>query len=52
MKKMLSYENCPEEWLDKILIYTVIATVIGARLGHVLFYDHEYYFNNPIDISL
>ena len=50
MKKMLSHEKSPEEWLDKILIYTVIATVIGARLGHVLFYDPTYYFNNPIDI--
>ena len=50
MKKMLAHENSPEEWLDKILIYTVVATVIGARLGHVLFYDPEYYFKNPIDI--
>ncbi len=50
MKRMMEKENCPEQWLDKILIYTVVATVIGARLGHVLFYDPGYYFRNPIDI--
>ncbi len=50
IKKMFSHEKCPEEWLDKILIYTVIATVIGARLGHVLFYDPGHYLSNPIEI--
>lgn len=35
----------PEE-IDRLLIYMLLATVIGARLGHVLFYNPEYYLRN------
>jgi prolipoprotein diacylglyceryl transferase len=35
-----------QEDLDRLLIYVLIATVIGARLGHVLFYNPEYYLRN------
>ncbi|MGF1670001.1 MAG: prolipoprotein diacylglyceryl transferase [Balneolaceae bacterium] len=37
-----------QEELDRILIYVLVATVIGARLGHVIFYDLEYYLRNPM----
>lgn len=36
--------------LDQLATYTVIATVIGARLGHVLFYEPAYYLSHPIEI--
>ncbi len=36
--------------VDKLTIYMVVATIIGARLGHVLFYEPEKYLSNPIDI--
>ncbi len=52
MKKMLEKENCPEKWLDKILVYTVLATVIGARLGHVFFYDWDYYSQHISEIPM
>lgn len=39
-----------EKDLDLLLLYTVIPTIIGARLGHVFFYDWEYYSKNPQDI--
>jgi len=32
--------------MDRLLIYVLIATVIGARLGHVIFYDLDYYMRN------
>jgi prolipoprotein diacylglyceryl transferase len=35
-----------QEDLDRLLIYVLIATVIGARLGHVIFYDLDYYLRN------
>lgn len=38
------------ELVDKLTIYMVIATIVGARLGHVLFYEPEKYLSNPIDI--
>ena len=50
IKKMFKSEGISEEWLDKLLIYVVIATIVGARLGHVFFYDWHIYRENPIDI--
>ncbi|MDX1652984.1 MAG: prolipoprotein diacylglyceryl transferase [Brumimicrobium sp.] len=50
IKKMFRKEGIPDEWLDKLLIYVVIATIVGARLGHVFFYDWHLYKQNPIDI--
>jgi phosphatidylglycerol:prolipoprotein diacylglycerol transferase len=38
------------ELLDKLTIYMVLGTVIGARLGHCFFYDASYYLANPIKI--
>ena len=52
MKKMMENEDCPERWLDKILVYTVVATIIGARLGHVFFYDWDYYSKNLMEIPM
>ena len=43
IKKIFSKENIPNESLDKLVLYTVLATVIGARLGHVFFYEWSYY---------
>jgi prolipoprotein diacylglyceryl transferase len=36
--------------LDKLAMYTVISTIIGARLGHVLFYEPSYYLSEPLEI--
>lgn len=36
--------------LDKLTAYVMFGAIIGARLGHVLFYDPVYYWNNPIEI--
>ncbi|MCO5249176.1 MAG: prolipoprotein diacylglyceryl transferase [Chitinophagales bacterium] len=39
------------EDLDDLVMYMFIATVVGARLGHVLFYDFHYYFvEHPMEI--
>src|SRR6478609_5268454 len=43
-------EGKPEKDVDTLTIYMVIATIIGARLGHVLFYEPERYLSNPVDI--
>src|SRR5258706_944877 len=37
--------------VDTLTMYIVIATVAGARLGHVLFYDPVYYFEHPLKIA-
>ncbi|MES2587530.1 MAG: prolipoprotein diacylglyceryl transferase [Bacteroidota bacterium] len=63
IKRMFKSEKIQEEILDKLLLYMVVATVIGARLGHVLFYGPYFdvknsfgeiiergYFSHPLDI--
>lgn len=47
---MFKKEGKPEKDVDTLTIYMVIATIIGARLGHVIFYEPERYLSNPIDI--
>lgn len=46
LRKIFVNENIPVEWVDKVLWYVVIGTVVGARLGHVFFYDWDYYSQN------
>lgn len=36
--------------LDAMLLYMVLAVVVGARLGHCLFYEPEYYLSHPFEI--
>ncbi len=43
-------EGQKEELVDKLTIIMVLATIIGARLGHVLFYEPEKYLSNPLAI--
>ena len=50
MKKMFANEKISEEWLDKILMYAVVGTVVGARLGHVFFYEWDYYSQHLMEI--
>jgi prolipoprotein diacylglyceryl transferase len=50
ISKIFKNENVEESKLDKLLLYVVIATVVGARLGHVFFYDWPYYKNHLSEI--
>ncbi len=51
-EKMFKSEGLSQAWLDKLWIYVAIATLIGARLGHCLFYDWAYYSAHPIEMIL
>jgi phosphatidylglycerol---prolipoprotein diacylglyceryl transferase len=52
MKQIFIKEKESIEKLDSLFIWTVIATLIGARLGHVFFYDWEYFRNHLAEILL
>jgi len=52
MKNIFERENESIDKLDTLFIWTVLSTLIGARLGHVLFYDWEYYRNHLLEIFL
>ena len=44
---MFKREGAPEKWLSILLIYVMVATIVGARLGHVFFYQWDYYSAHP-----
>lgn len=50
VENMWKREDLNPKWLDPLLYYTLIGTVVGARLGHCLFYAPEYYLSHPIEI--
>lgn len=52
VKWIYNKENIPVENLDKLATYIFIGTLLGARLGHVLFYQPDYYFDHPLEIFL
>jgi prolipoprotein diacylglyceryltransferase len=43
-------EGKPEKHVEKLTVYMVVATIVGARLGHCLFYDPAHYLSNPLEI--
>ncbi len=52
LKKMYEDEKVPLEYLDSLFMYSVIATLLGARLGEVFFYNWEYYQDHLVEILL
>lgn len=48
--RYLTAERLTSEMMDQLLIYIAIGTVIGARLGHCLFYEPDYFLKNPLEI--
>ncbi len=50
VSRLFRKENYPEDWADKLFIYSILSTIIGARLGHCLFYEWDFYGAHPIEI--
>lgn len=48
--RMFKHEGAPERWLGILLTYVVVATIVGSRLGHVFFYEWDYYSQHPGEI--
>ena len=44
------HEGAPERWVASLFFYVIVATVVGARLGHVFFYDWDYYSRHLSEI--
>lgn len=50
MGRVFKTEHRPAKYLDILTIYIVVGTILGARLGHCLFYSPDYYLLHPLDI--
>lgn len=52
MKAIYKQDGVNVDKLDSLFIYTVLATLIGARLGHVIFYQPELFIEDPLSVFL
>lgn len=50
VQKMYKYEKLPDKWFDSLFIHVLTGLIIGARLGHCLFYEPLDYLSNPISL--
>jgi len=50
VERMFKRDGIKIEWLDKLFMYTMIATIVGARFGHVFFYGWDFYSQHPGEI--
>ena len=52
LRGIYSRESLKESAHEALFIYGIIGIFVGARLGHCLFYDFEYYSENILEIFL
>ncbi|MEL6535563.1 MAG: prolipoprotein diacylglyceryl transferase [Bacteroidota bacterium] len=43
-------EGIPTTELDSLTVYVILGVILGARLGHVFFYEPDYFLQHPIEI--
>lgn len=51
-KVVFDKETVPQNYLDKLAFYVFFGVLVGARLGHCLFYEPSYYLSHPIEMLL
>lgn len=52
LQQIFKNDKVPVEWLDSVLMYVIIGTVAGARLGHCFLYDWDYFQHHILEIFL
>lgn len=52
LRRLFEREEISLETLDKMLLYSVVGTILGARVGNCLFYDFAYFSQHPLEILL
>ncbi|MGK6352160.1 prolipoprotein diacylglyceryl transferase [Parapedobacter sp. DT-150] len=52
MSRIYRREHIANEHFERLTVYVVLGTLIGARLGHFLFYQPEYFWKAPLEILL
>jgi phosphatidylglycerol---prolipoprotein diacylglyceryl transferase len=52
LSRIFKKKGLSQELLDRLTVYMVLSTIVGARLGHCLFYEFPYYSHHPLEIIL
>lgn len=50
VQRMYKHEKLPEKWFDSLFMHVLLGLIIGARLGHCLFYQPLEYLSDPISL--
>ncbi len=50
LARVFKAEDVPPENAGRLLLYSLLGTIVGARLAHCLFYDPQYYLSHPLEI--
>lgn len=50
INKFFKKEGISNKLLDNLTVYMGVGTIVGARLGHCLFYEPDKYLSNPLEI--
>ncbi len=50
LKRLFRIEGVSADEVNNLVIWSFVIAVLGARLGHVFFYEPVYYLNNPSKI--
>ncbi len=49
-KLQLINSNYKIEYFDDLITYLILSIIIGGRIGYIIFYNLEYFINNPLNI--
>jgi len=52
LSRIFKKKGLSQELLDRLTVYMVLSTIVGARLGHCLFYEFSYYRHHLLEIIL
>ncbi|SFK45371.1 prolipoprotein diacylglyceryl transferase [Proteiniphilum acetatigenes] len=52
VRKIFQKEGLSDNDYEKLALYCVVGIVLGARLGHCLFYQPDYYLKHPLEMIL
>ena len=52
LSNVFKREHFQKDLLDSLLIYGIVGIMVGARLGHCLFYQPEYFLSHPLEMVL
>ncbi|MBN8707166.1 MAG: prolipoprotein diacylglyceryl transferase [Bacteroidetes bacterium] len=50
IRAFMKKDGRPIEDADRVLLYMMVSVIVGARLGHCLFYDPAFYLSHPLEI--
>ena len=50
VQRIFDKEKLPQKWFDSLFIYMMLGIILGARIGHCLFYEPAYYLAHPLKI--